>query len=89
MLKDAALLQLDLLLAALNEAMTLKDASAFNFQWMGSRPVFIDIPSFERLKPGSPGPVIGSSASCSYTPLAAILQRHSLSALVARPHRWY
>jgi SAM-dependent methyltransferase len=54
MLKDAALLQIDLLLAALNENMTLKDASAFNFQWMGSKPVFIDIPSFERLKPGEP-----------------------------------
>jgi len=54
MLKDAALLQLDLLLAALDENLTLKDASAFNFQWVGSRPVFIDIPSFERLKPGEP-----------------------------------
>ena len=52
MLKDAAMLQLDLLLAALDENLTLKDASAFNFQWVGSRPVFIDIPSFERLKPG-------------------------------------
>jgi hypothetical protein len=52
MLKDAASLQLDLLLAALDENLTLKDASAFNFQWVGSRPIFIDIPSFERLKPG-------------------------------------
>lgn len=54
MLKDAALLQLELLLAALDEGMTLKDATPFNFQWLGTRPVFIDTPSFERLTPGEP-----------------------------------
>ena len=54
MLKDAALLQLDLLASALNENMTMKDATSFNIQWIGSRPVFIDIPSFERLVPGTP-----------------------------------
>lgn len=54
MLKDAALLQLDLLQSALDEDMILKDSSAFNFQWEGTRPVFIDIPSFERLTEGEP-----------------------------------
>ena len=54
MLKDAALLSLDLLDDALNEGMTVKDASAYNVQWLGVQPVFIDIPSFERLKPGAP-----------------------------------
>ena len=54
MLKDAALLQLELMQAALDEDMILKDASAFNFQWMGARPVFIDIPSFEKWRPGEP-----------------------------------
>jgi SAM-dependent methyltransferase len=54
MLKDAALLQIDLLLAALHEDMILKDSSAFNFQWIGSQPVFIDIPSFEKLSEGEP-----------------------------------
>ena len=54
MLRDAALLQLDLILAALDEDMTLKDCSAFNVQWNGARPVFIDIASFTRLKPGEP-----------------------------------
>ena len=48
MLKDAALLQLDLLLAALDDGMTLKDGSPYNVQWFGSQPVFIDIPSFTR-----------------------------------------
>ncbi len=54
MLKDAALLQLELLLVALNEGMILKDSSAFNFQWIGTNPIFIDIPSFEELTPGEP-----------------------------------
>ena len=54
MLKDAALLQLELIEAALGENMILKDASSFNLQWQGSQPVFIDIPSFERLSPGEP-----------------------------------
>ena len=54
MLKDAALLELELLLAALDEEMILKDSSAFNFQWIGTKPVFIDIPSFERLATGEP-----------------------------------
>jgi SAM-dependent methyltransferase len=54
MLKDAALLQLDLLEAALAEDLTLKDASSYNVQWRGTNPVFIDVGSFERLEPGEP-----------------------------------
>lgn len=54
MLKDAASLLLELLLAALDEDMILKDSSAFNIQWKGAKPVFIDIPSFEKLTPGKP-----------------------------------
>ena len=54
MLKDAALLQLELLLAALQEDMILKDSSSYNFQWQGNNPVFIDIPSFEKLQPYEP-----------------------------------
>ena len=54
MLKDAALLQLDLLSAALDEGMILKDSSAFNVQWRGASPVFIDIASFEKMRTGEP-----------------------------------
>jgi SAM-dependent methyltransferase len=54
MFRDAALLQLELLGAALAEGMTLKDASPFNLQWRGSRPVFIDVASFVRYRPGEP-----------------------------------
>ena len=53
-LKDAGLLQLRLLLHGLAEDMILKDASAFNVQWVGTRPVFIDIPSFEPWSSGEP-----------------------------------
>ncbi len=54
MLRDAALLELDLLRSALGEDMVLKDASAYNVQWQGSQPVFIDIGSFEGWTAGDP-----------------------------------
>jgi SAM-dependent methyltransferase len=54
MLKAAALLQLELLAAALAEEMSLKDATPFNVQWHGARPVFIDVLSFYRLQAGEP-----------------------------------
>jgi hypothetical protein len=54
MLKDAALLHLELMLAALDEDFILKDSSPYNVQWRGGRPVFIDIPSFEVLEQGQP-----------------------------------
>ena len=53
-LKDAALFHLNLMKAALEEGFVLKDSSAYNIQWRGSKPVFIDIPSFEPLAPGEP-----------------------------------
>ena len=52
MLRDAAMLQLDLLSAALAEDMILKDSTPFNVQWRGRQPVFIDIGSFETLERG-------------------------------------
>lgn len=54
MLKDAALLHLELMRGALSADMILKDSSAYNVQWNGVRPVFIDIPSFEPLNKGEP-----------------------------------
>ena len=56
MLKDAALLTLDLMLAGLDEDMMLKDATPYNVQWQGSQPVFIDVASFDLLEPGEPWP---------------------------------
>lgn len=54
MLKDAAALQLELLETAIRAGMTTKDATPYNFQFHAGRPVFIDIPSFEKLERGSP-----------------------------------
>lgn len=47
MLKDAALLTLEIQKLALEYGMSLKDASAFNVQFKDGRPIFIDSLSFE------------------------------------------
>ncbi len=54
MLRDAALLQLDLVLAGLDEGIGLKDASAYNVQWKGATPVFVDVASFYKRAEGEP-----------------------------------
>jgi ribosomal protein L11 methylase PrmA len=51
-LKAAALLHLEIHLAALEHGVTLSDASAYNIQFHGARPVFIDHLSFRRYRPG-------------------------------------
>ena len=52
MLKDAALLHLDLMKTALDGNMILKDSSPYNIQWRGKQPIFIDIPSFVEYEQG-------------------------------------
>jgi SAM-dependent methyltransferase len=54
MLRDAALLHLEILRAALPDGFTTKDGSAYNLQWRGAEPVFIDIGSFEPVRDGEP-----------------------------------
>jgi SAM-dependent methyltransferase len=54
MLRDAALLELELLRNALEEGMVLKDATPYNVQWQGARPLFIDVGSFEALRENEP-----------------------------------
>ena len=54
MLRDAALLQLDLVLSGLDEGIGLKDASAYNLQWKGASPVFVDVASFYTRSEGEP-----------------------------------
>jgi ribosomal protein L11 methylase PrmA len=51
-LKTAALLHLDLQLDALEHGVQLSDASAYNVQFDGARPVFIDLLSLRRYEPG-------------------------------------
>jgi ribosomal protein L11 methylase PrmA len=52
-LRAAALLQLDLHLALLEHGFGLVDASAYNIQFRGPAPVFIDVLSVERYVPGA------------------------------------
>ncbi|WP_229402028.1 class I SAM-dependent methyltransferase [Micromonospora okii] len=54
MLRDAALLHLEVLRAALAAGFTIKDGSAYNLQWRGAHPVFIDVGSFEPARDGEP-----------------------------------
>ncbi len=51
-LKSAALLHLDILRAALKKNVTLTDASAYNVQFLGPKPIFIDSLSFRRYEDG-------------------------------------
>src|SRR5439155_8877366 len=53
-LHDAALRTLDIQQAAQAAGFTLKDASAFNIQFLRGKPVLIDTLSFEVAKPGAP-----------------------------------
>jgi hypothetical protein len=49
-LRDAALATLRIQKMALERGLTLKDASAYNIQFLGGRPVLIDTLSFEKLR---------------------------------------
>ncbi len=51
-LQSAALLHLDLHLEALAAGATLSDATAYNVQFEGARPVFIDVTSLRRYREG-------------------------------------
>ncbi len=52
--RDAALATLEIQAEALQHGMTLKDASAYNIQFVDGRPVFIDTLSFEHYQEGLP-----------------------------------
>jgi len=52
-LRAAALLQLDIHLAALARGFTLSDSTAYNVQFRGARPIFIDVLSFRRYRDGA------------------------------------
>jgi len=54
MLKDAALLTLEIMKESLSSGMILKDASPFNVQFVNGKPVFIDTSSFEKYIDGKP-----------------------------------
>jgi len=53
-LKDAAMLTLRVQHEAIKHGFILKDASAFNVQFLDSKPIFIDTLSFDAYEPGRP-----------------------------------
>ena len=52
MLRQAALLHLEIMERCLDHDYILKDASSFNIQFVGPDPIFIDVLSFARWRPG-------------------------------------
>jgi ribosomal protein L11 methylase PrmA len=52
LLKSAALHHLDIQIAALKQGVSLSDASAYNIQFNGPKPIFIDLLSFKRYRDG-------------------------------------
>lgn len=69
-LKDAALMTLDIQDEALNHGMVLKDASAYNVQFIDAKPTLIDTLSFERYHEGQPWIAYGQFCQHFLAPLA-------------------
>jgi SAM-dependent methyltransferase len=69
MLKDAAILTLDLTEQALENGFIIKDASAFNIFFEGSCPRFIDVTSFCGYKDGDPWVAYGQFCDHFLAPL--------------------
>jgi hypothetical protein len=79
-LKDAALLTLKLHLTALNHGMILKDATAFNVQFLRGKPVFIDTLSFDFYQDGAPWVAYGQFCRHFLAPL--LLMKYVASDLI-------
>ena len=71
-LKDAALLTLRIQKTSLSFAMSLKDATSFNIQFLRGKPIFIDTLSFERLQDGPPWVAYRQFCEQFLAPLALI-----------------
>ncbi|MEI6570195.1 MAG: class I SAM-dependent methyltransferase [Actinomycetes bacterium] len=73
MLQDAGALHLEILLACLEDGVSMKDGYSFNLQFLGVKPVFIDIGSFE---PAPAGPWIGYRQFCQTILYPLMLEAH-------------
>jgi hypothetical protein len=71
-LKDAALTTLKIQKRALDHGMALKDASAYNIQFINGRPIFIDTLSFENYREGAPWVAYRQFCQHFLAPLALI-----------------
>lgn len=69
-LKEAALITLAVQQRALDHGMSLKDCSAYNVQFEGTTPIFIDTLSFEEYREGHPWIAYGQFCRHFLAPLA-------------------
>jgi hypothetical protein len=74
-LQDAALLTLDVQLAALDVGWTLRDATAYNVQYRDGRPILIDSLSFAPLEDGAPWIAYRQFCEHFLAPLALMARR--------------
>ncbi len=83
-LRQAALLTLRIQQQAMKVGMTLKDASSYNIQFDGFRPVFVDTLSFESYTAGHPWTAYGQFCRHFLVPLALMSKTDaSLNRLLA------
>lgn len=68
--QDAALATLKIQERALKHGMSLKDATAYNIQFIGSKPIFIDTLSFEKYVEGEPWQAYNQFCQHFLAPLA-------------------
>jgi hypothetical protein len=83
-LKEAALLTLEIQSRALDAGMRLKDASAYNIQLDGGRPILIDSLSFEVAPATEPWPGYRQFCEHFLAPLALIAHRDARCGLMLR-----
>lgn len=70
-LKGAALLTLEIMRRAMAKGQWLKDASNYNVQFLGTKPIHIDSFSFEPYREGEPWPAYGQFCRHFLAPLVA------------------
>ncbi len=85
-LKEAALATLDIQSEALRRGLILKDASAFNIQFVDGRPLLIDTLSFERRVAGAPWPAYRQFCQHFLAPLALMARRDIRLGALTRNH---
>jgi len=85
-LKDAALLTLDLQEDAERSGFTLRDASAYNIQFRGARPLLIDSLSLERRNGDEPWQAYRQFCQHFVAPLALMARRDVRCGLMLRDH---
>jgi hypothetical protein len=85
-LKAAALLTLELQRRAVARSMTLRDASAYNVQFVGTRPIFIDTLSFGEYLEGAPWVAYRQFCEHFLAPLALMAHTHHSLGNLARLH---